>query len=92
MSDFYRTLSHAEMIQDLMDIGGFSRTAAGLIIELLEDMSIGATEWDPVAIRCEFAEYGDMAEALEDYGYESSEDIGGYWLEAPCGIVVMSEW
>ena len=49
---------------------GFTYSGAYALIEYLEDLEAGTgeeIEFDPVAIRCDFAEYASLADFRDDY-------------------------
>ena len=72
---FYESLSNEVVAQRLSldDYSTFSYEGALALAEYLseDDYSI---EFDPIAIRCEFTEYGSAIEAAEDYGATIEDD------------------
>lgn len=63
-----------------LDCPNFTRQGAGLIFDFYE--SIGEpVEYDPIAFRCEWTEYPDPFEALEDVGgLDEFESLEAFYL------------
>jgi hypothetical protein len=63
------------LLQD--ENAGWSFAGAGALAEFLEQREQDngeETEFDRVAIRCEFSEHANAAEAASDYGWEPDKD------------------
>ena len=52
----------------------FSYKALGALFEYYDELE-GDTEMDAVGICCEWSEYSDLAEALEQYDVETRDDL-----------------
>jgi len=62
---------YLERFVDVMTKHGFSREGARALFEYLEEYSESTGEpvnFDPIAFRCDFAEYGSEEEAKDDLG------------------------
>lgn len=72
------TLSPTEIAERLLadEYASWTRAGARALAEYLTrlDMDLGIeTEFDPLAIRCEWNEYSSAVEAAENYGWDASE-------------------
>lgn len=73
---------------------GFSYRGASALFQYLEDLqdSIGQQiEFDPVAFRCEYAEYENLKELKKEYDYiETIEDLEQHTtvIEFDGGIII----
>ena len=75
------TLSTSEITDRLMadSNAGWSYEGARALAEYLEEYEEGTgeeMEFDRVALRCDFSEYGSAREAAKEYGWEEDEDYG----------------
>jgi hypothetical protein len=73
-------ITHNAMVDALLsdDYANWSYKGADALIDYLEELEIDLgteLEFDRVALRCEFAEYKTMGEALEDYGLSRSCEL-----------------
>ena len=72
------TTSHAANILANDEYSSFSRLGAFALVDYLEELedSTGEEmEFDPVAIRCDFAEYDSALECAVEYGWSHEADI-----------------
>lgn len=74
-----KTLSYYEVVNEIYEVYDhqFSYAAAGELAdyyEQLEDDIGEEIELDPVAIACDWDEYGDAEELVEAYGYVLNDD------------------
>lgn len=90
-----RTLHESEMVNDLMsdEYANWTREGAWALVEWLEELdreSLEETEWDRVAIRCDWSEYASALEAASDYGIEAEdEDTARRMLEDRTCVIVI---
>lgn len=74
------TLSTQEMVKLLLkdEFANWSYEGANALVEFLEEMEQGnetETEFDRVAIRCQFTEYENYEELYEAYGSTARNDL-----------------
>jgi len=77
----YQTIRPFQFVEIMTkDENGFSVTGANLMYDYYE--SIGEPiEFDPIAIRCDWSEYTDPLEALEDVGgLDEFESLEAFYL------------
>lgn len=81
MSYIYTRTTESDFIDafDRMDRSeNFSRAARRALFEYYSELAddIGPIELDPIAICCDWAEYGDILEAAAEYTYGGDEEPG----------------
>jgi hypothetical protein len=89
-----RTLSMYEIIDDLVEISGFSYAGAAAFAEHMEEWEFCTgkeLEFDPIAFRCEFDEYEDFEEIQGVYPHiKNMEDLRDYTevIEFDGGLII----
>jgi hypothetical protein len=72
----YITLTESDMINELVNdqYANFSYNGAQAIVQFLTEVCPDS-EFDRVAIRCDFSEYKNVKEAVAEMGDDASENI-----------------
>lgn len=83
-----------EYVVDRLMGAGFSYNGAKALFEFMEDLShrIGQNiEFDPIAWRCDFAEYQSVEEAARDLGMNADElEENAIIIEFDGGVIVQN--
>jgi hypothetical protein len=88
-----KTIDSSEFCNEMVK-HGFSYNGAKELFDFFEEMEedgMEEIEFDPIAIRCEYTEYGSIEDVMFDYGFiEDIDDLQGHTviLEFNGGLIV----
>ena len=91
-----KTLNIYEIAEELLrdENAGWSRIGAFALAEYLDNYdqcNDVESEFDRVAIRCDFAEYSNAVEAAEDHGWEGNHGRDALeWLQQRTIVILFS--
>lgn len=83
------TSAAAEMLKADKN-ANWSSAGAMALVEYMEEMERDTgeeTEFDAVALRCEFAEYDSALDAAADYGFDGDNEDALDWLRARTTVI-----